>query len=145
MPSRRALLGGVLAAGLLLAGLALRRVAGDGGAGTPAARPDAGRPAVAPRTPGPTRAPSSSDSPPPAEAPSLDDMQTPWAKVDLNALRAELPDNLYWKMASPTKDPAVIEARARERERWNVEYGKILSNTATPDEIDTYYAVKAAT
>jgi hypothetical protein len=72
----------------------------------------------------------------------VEDMETPWAAVDLNALRAELPDNLFWKMASPTTDPAIIEEREAERARWNVEYGKVLSNTATPDEIDTYYAYR---
>jgi hypothetical protein len=76
----------------------------------------------------------------PAEEP--EDMETPWSVVDLNALQKELPDNLYWKMASPTKDPAVIEARDAERARWNVEYGKVLSNTATADEVDAYYAYR---
>ena len=69
-----------------------------------------------------------------------EDMETPWAAVDLHALQVELPDNLYWKMAVPTKDQAILDERQAERDRWNVEYGKILSNTATPDEIDTYYA-----
>ena len=69
-------------------------------------------------------------------------METPWSVVDLNVLRKELPDNLYWKMASPTSDPAVIEARDAERARWNVEYGKVLSNTATADEVDAYYAYR---
>jgi len=69
-------------------------------------------------------------------------METPWSVVDLKALQKELPDNLYWKMASPTSDPAVIEERDAERARWNVEYGKVLSNTATADEVDTYYAYR---
>ena len=69
-------------------------------------------------------------------------METPWAAVDLHALQVELPDNLYWKMAVPTKDQAILDEREAERDRWNVEYGKILSNTATPDEIDTYYAYR---
>jgi len=34
-------------------------------------------------------------------------MDTPWAAVDLHALQVELPDNLYWKMAVPTKDQAI--------------------------------------
>jgi hypothetical protein len=71
-----------------------------------------------------------------------EDMETPWSVVDLDALRKELPDNLYWKMASPTSDPAIVEAREQERERWNVEYGKVLSNTATADEVDAYYAYR---
>jgi len=63
-----------------------------------------------------------------------------WATVDLDAIRAALPDNLYWKMAVPTKDPEVLRQREEERARWNVEYGKVLSNTATDEEIDAYYA-----
>jgi hypothetical protein len=71
-----------------------------------------------------------------------EDMSTPWEVVDLHALQVELPDNLYWKMAVPTKDQAILDEREAERDRWNVEYGKILSNTATADEIDTYYAYR---
>jgi hypothetical protein len=74
--------------------------------------------------------------------PEPEDMETPWAAVDLHALQVELPDNLYWKMAVPTKDQAILDERQAERDRWNVEYGKILSNTATADEIDTYYAYR---
>ena len=65
-----------------------------------------------------------------------------WSTVDLRALRQELPDNLYWAMAAPTKDAALIAWREEERARWNVEYGKVLSNTATAEEIDTYYAYR---
>jgi hypothetical protein len=63
-----------------------------------------------------------------------------WAKVDMEAVRAAMPDNLYWTMSLPTKDPDVLAAREKERERWNVEYGKVLSNTATEDEIHAYFA-----
>lgn len=66
--------------------------------------------------------------------------QGPWSVVDLDAVRAEMPDNVFWTMSSPTKDPEVLRARDEERARWNVEYGKILSNTATAEEIDAYYA-----
>jgi hypothetical protein len=71
---------------------------------------------------------------------ALEDPEGAWASVDLDAIRAALPDNLYWKMAVPTKDPAVLREREDERARWNVEYGKVLSNTATAEEIDAYYA-----
>ena len=137
---RRMAFVGVLAAGLLVSGWALRRLVADGGARRADPRTEA-RP-NAPTSRMPTAKPGQGDGAPVArpEPPSLDDMQTPWAAVDLNALRAELPDNLYWKMASPTKDPAILAEREAERARWNVEYGKILSNTATSDEIDTYYA-----
>jgi hypothetical protein len=63
-----------------------------------------------------------------------------WENVDMDAIRAALPDNVYWKMAAPTKDPELLRQREEQRERWNVQYGKVLSNTATPEEIDAYYA-----
>jgi hypothetical protein len=63
-----------------------------------------------------------------------------WEALDLDAVRAALPNNLYWKMAAPTKDPELLRWREEERARWNVEYGKVLSNTATDEEIDAYFA-----
>lgn len=63
-----------------------------------------------------------------------------WAAVDLDAVRRAMPDNLYWRMSSPTKDESVLRERAEERARWNEAYGKVLSNTATEQEIDDYYA-----
>jgi hypothetical protein len=69
-----------------------------------------------------------------------DDPARAWASVDLDAIRKALPDSTYWKMAAPTKDPEVLRQREEERDRWNVEYGKVLSNTATAEEIDAYYA-----
>jgi hypothetical protein len=62
-----------------------------------------------------------------------------WATVDMDEVRKAMPDNLYWKMSVPTRDPDVLRAREEERERWNREYGKVLSNTATAEEIDAYY------
>jgi hypothetical protein len=58
----------------------------------------------------------------------------------MSAVRAALPDNIYWTMSAPTDEPAVLQAREEERARWNVEYGKVLSNTATADEVEAYYA-----
>lgn len=81
-----------------------------------------------------------------ATAPTANDDLAPdasamaWAAVDLDAIREVMPDNLFWKMAVPTKDPEILAQRAKERERWNTEYGKVLSGNATADEIDTYYA-----
>jgi hypothetical protein len=64
----------------------------------------------------------------------------PWASVDLDAARAALPDNIYWRMSAPTRDPEILRQREEERARWNSEYGKVLSNTATEEEIYAYYA-----
>jgi hypothetical protein len=59
--------------------------------------------------------------------------------VDLERLRARIPDNLYWRLGSPTKDPQVLAARAEEEQRWNELYGKVLSGTASEEEIQRYY------
>jgi hypothetical protein len=104
----------------------------------------------APPPPPGTAATAAADAPAPAPsrpadaaADPLDDIDTraaAWSAVDLDAVRAALPGNLYWELSAPTKDPDVLRAREAERERWNVEYGKVLSSTATADEVDAYYA-----
>lgn len=70
----------------------------------------------------------------PAAAP-----EAPRYPVDLERLRAELPDNLYWELGAPTDDPEVRKKRADEERRWNDLYGKVLSNTASEEEIHRYY------
>jgi hypothetical protein len=74
------------------------------------------------------------------QLPDAEDSAEAWATVDMDAVRKAMPDNLYWKMGAPTKDPDVLHARDEERDRWNAVYGKVLSNTATAEEIDAYYA-----
>ncbi|WP_373371834.1 hypothetical protein [Archangium lansingense] len=59
--------------------------------------------------------------------------------VDLEKLRELLPNNLYWEMGVPTKDPEVLRKREEEGRRWNELYGKVQSNTATEQEIHQYY------
>ncbi|WP_248913842.1 hypothetical protein [Polyangium aurulentum] len=71
-----------------------------------------------------------------AAPPSGDEARYP---VDLEHLRALLPDNLYFRLGAPTDDPATLQARAEEERRWNDLYGKIQSNTATEEEIRSYY------
>ena len=66
-----------------------------------------------------------------------------WQTVDMDTVRAALPDNLYWHLSQPTTDEEVIEERARERARWNVEYGKVLSGTGSEEEIRAYYDYKS--
>jgi hypothetical protein len=143
-PPRLAL---AVAAGLLLF-LAVRMVMGP----PERARPESPAPPDAPAAaPGATPSPAAPASRPKeaADAPrepdpdplaDIDASAQAWAGVDFDEVRALLPDNLYWTMAFPTKDPAVLEQRAAERARWNVEYGKVLSNTATAEEVDAYYA-----
>ncbi len=92
-------------------------------------------------------APPLADAGKPNDAPGADDSEggfdaaaTAWASVDFDAIHDALPDNTYWLMAAPTKDPEVVKFREEERARWNVEYGKVLSNSATEEEVDAYYA-----
>ncbi len=59
--------------------------------------------------------------------------------VDLEEVRAALPDNLYWQNAAPSTDPRVLEEREREKAFRNEQYGKILSGTGTEEEILDYY------
>jgi len=95
----------------------------------------------------PAAATSPAQAPPPPTEDAVDDLpdiatlpETPWAAVDLEAIREVMPENLFWSMAVPTTDPEVVARRDETRKRWNTEYGKILSNTATAEEIDAYYA-----
>lgn len=64
--------------------------------------------------------------------------------VDLAKLRERLPDNLYWELGVPTKDPSVLQKRAEDGRRWNELYGKVQSNTATEQEIRQYYEHRRA-
>ncbi|MGK3988480.1 hypothetical protein WME99_35885 [Sorangium sp. So ce136] len=59
--------------------------------------------------------------------------------VDLERLRAQLPDNLYWQLGAPTDDPGELQARADEQERWDDLFGKVQSNTASEEEVRRYY------
>lgn len=69
----------------------------------------------------------------------LQDTAESWAQVDFDEIRKAMPDNLYWKMAFPTKDPALLKEREERRAQWNTDFGKVQSNTATDEEIDAYY------
>ncbi|REG36058.1 hypothetical protein ATI61_102432 [Archangium gephyra] len=106
-----------------------------------AALPEPGPSAPAPRTasasPGPAAVETDAGVPPIAEAaPGTAPARHP---VDLEKLRALLPDNLYWEMGVPTKDPEVLRKRDEEGRRWNELYGKVQSNTASEQEIHQYY------
>jgi hypothetical protein len=64
--------------------------------------------------------------------------------VQLDALRARLPNNRYWSLGAPTADPAVARARAERAERDNVQLGRIQANEASAEEIRAYYAERRA-
>jgi hypothetical protein len=90
--------------------------------------------AAAPPEPAPERG---SATPPPAEP--APDVALGLGGVDLEEVRAALPDNLYWQTSAPTDDPALLEDREREKAYRNEQYGKILSGTGTEEEIVDYY------
>jgi hypothetical protein len=64
--------------------------------------------------------------------------------VNLDALRARLPDNRYWALGAPTSDPAVARARAERAARDNTALGRIQANEAAPDDIRAYYTERRA-
>jgi hypothetical protein len=133
-----------VAAALALGALAwLARVdpppAAEPGREAPEARASAAPPSPAPGEPTVSAAPSQAA---PEEDPALsagDGLGGTWAAVDLEEVRAALPENLYWELSAPTTDARTEAWRQAERERWNVEYGKVLSGTASEDEIRAYY------
>ena len=63
-----------------------------------------------------------------------------WDSLDLVEVRKAMPENLVWKLAAPTDDPAVLEARKKSRQYWEALYGRVYSNTASVEEIHEYYA-----
>jgi len=137
MSHRRALLSIVVV--LVLAGLAAAAWRMRGGPpAAPAPRASAGPP--------PAAAPAEREAPPPADEPAAPraseaspDLPLGLGAVDLEEVRAALPDNLYWQTSAPTNDPAVLEQREREKAHRNEQYGKILSGTGTEEEILDYY------
>lgn len=70
-------------------------------------------------------------------APSFEAAREP--PVNLEKLREQMPDNLYWELGAPTKDPELLERREEQARRWNALLGKVQSNTATEEEIHQYY------
>jgi len=50
-----------------------------------------------------------------------------------------MPGNLYWQLGVPTTDAALLRERDEIREYWNTQYGKVLSNTASVEEVDAYF------
>ncbi|WP_426730029.1 hypothetical protein [Myxococcus faecalis] len=100
-------------------------------------------PAPAPPTPAPEPVTppgmTSSVIPPALQAPEPEDEQPKPYPLDLEALRARLPDNLYWELGAPTKDPELIRKREEEARRWNELFGRVQAGDATEAEIQQYY------
>ncbi|WP_232537657.1 hypothetical protein [Cystobacter fuscus] len=107
-------------------------------------------PAVVPVAPTPSRpvapqatvagepdAGSSAPAPEPEQVPALEAARE--HPVNLEKLREQMPDNLYWELGAPTKDPEILHRREEQARRWNALLGKVQSNTATEEEIHQYY------
>ena len=62
-----------------------------------------------------------------------------WGDIDLREAQAVMPDNLYWQLGAPTKDPEVLAAREEEKKRRNEQYGMVLSGDANEQEVRAYY------
>jgi hypothetical protein len=108
-------------------------------AGTPPSQTPGRGPNVEPVVPGTPQGPAGSSS---GTVPESDpgDLASAWESVDLEQIRRVMPDNTYWRMSAPTDDERVIREREEERARWNEAYGKVLSGTASVEEIQAYYA-----
>jgi len=65
-----------------------------------------------------------------------------YGEIDLREAKELMPDNIYWQLGSPTKDPAVLAEREAEKQRRNEEYGKVLAGDASEDEVRAYYDYK---
>jgi hypothetical protein len=101
---------------------------------------DPANPSVATQPdPRPDASPKPATPPPPTDV-AADKLPTPWAIVSLDRVRAAMPNTVYWRRAAPTEDPQLLQEREEERSRRNIEYGKVLSGTATEAEIHAYYA-----
>jgi hypothetical protein len=104
-------------------------------AGALALRSDPGPPAPSPAELAPADlAPTAPGSPAVAGG------ELTWDGVDLQQVRAALPDNLYWELALPTDDPELQRLRQADAAARNVLFGAIQSGNATEEEIHTYYA-----
>lgn len=110
-------------------------------------RPVAAAPSPpAPVPPVPT--PQAPPGPPPGEAlgqllqrPVAESSEAPPTDypVNMDALRAKTPGNLYWELEAPTKDPEVLQKRAETLRKWNEVFGKVQSGDASEEEIHRYF------
>jgi hypothetical protein len=134
MSQRRVLVVGLVLALAIGLAVAAWRIRG----GAPDAPPASAIPSEPPAASPPPAEPEPRPAPAVPEPPSAE-MPLGLAAVDLDEVRAALPDNLYWETSAPSDDPAVLEAREREKAFRNEQYGKILSGTGTDAEILDYY------
>lgn len=103
----------------------------------PAAVAEPEPPPPTPAAEPPAAAPGSGVLAPPPAAPQ--DELVPGSGIDLESVRAALPDNLYWELAAPTQDPRVLAERERERARWEEAFGRVQAGDASKEEIEAYF------
>jgi hypothetical protein len=102
----------------------------------PAPSPVARDPAAAPSVEPASEAPAPT-APGPGDTAS--ELPPGLGAVDLEAVRAALPDNLYWETSAPTQDSRVLEERDRQKAFRNEQFGRIQSGEASDAEILDYY------
>jgi hypothetical protein len=126
-----------IAVALAAAALWWRRPAPVSPAAPETAAPAPAAPVPAPEVPGAPEAaaPPAAEGPGDAAALSAD----AWAAVDLEEIRTNLPENLYWQTFAPTRDERLLREREEDEARWNDLYGKVLSGTGTEQEIREFY------
>ena len=125
---------GALAAAGLVTWAVVRpdRVSETNSSQAPAHAAAAARTTAAPTLPGAALAPGVGPDEPPGAAAAY--------PVNLDELRARLPDNRYWELGVPTSDPEVARARAERAKRDNALFGRTQTGEATEPEIRAYYA-----
>ena len=87
----------------------------------------------------------SADPPAPADASAGDAFEPEafaWAQVDLDAVRDEMPDNLFWTLSAPTTDARVLRDREETRAEWNRRFGRVQANLADEAEVRDYFALR---
>lgn len=106
--------------------------------------PPQAQPLASAAAPQPSASPAQ-DAEPITRTPAAEQEPVPYIEglvfgdIDLREAREVMPENLYWKLGAPTKDPALLEEREQEKIRRNQEYGKVLSGDASEAEVRAYY------
>ncbi|HYB99207.1 MAG TPA: hypothetical protein VEC57_08730 [Candidatus Limnocylindrales bacterium] len=141
-----AVIGGLTALALVLTLLARQKPSAPDNSVTTAKPQSSETPSQRKREPGPRLRGPSDPSPEGAATAQAPAVEPPpyidgwlYGDLDLREVQLVMPDNLYWELASPTKDEAVLEARAKEKARRNEEYGRVLAGDANEEEVHAYY------
>jgi len=93
----------------------------------------------------PPGAPPADATTPRAAEPEPPALPGGFADVDLEEVRAALPENAYWRLAAPTDDPALLAERENAAALRNELFGKVLSGTGSDEEIVAYFEERTRT